>query len=72
MVDAEWRPGEVCYLTDDEKMKRMSLSASQVRRNTRFELRDIPVPNINDNEILIKVELCEISVSDSHLYETDE
>lgn len=72
MVDAKWRPGERCYPTDDEKMKRMSPSGSRVWRNTRFDLRDILVPNINDDEILIKVELYGMGGSDTRLYETDE
>jgi D-arabinose 1-dehydrogenase-like Zn-dependent alcohol dehydrogenase len=51
------------------KKKRMALSGSQVWRNTRLELRDIPVPNINDDEILIKVKVCGICKPETNVYE---
>lgn len=60
------------YLTDDEITRKRAIIGSQVWRNTRFELKDIPVPSIKDDEILIRVRVCGICGSDSHLYETDE
>ncbi len=59
-------------LTEDERVRKRALIGSQVWRNPHFEIKDIPTPNINDNEILIKVMACGICGSDTHLYETDD
>jgi threonine dehydrogenase-like Zn-dependent dehydrogenase len=72
VVDAEWKPRRGYPLSDDEKRKRRSFVGSQVWRNPHFEIKEIPTPNIRDDEVLIRVKRCGVCGSDTHLFETDE
>lgn len=72
VVDAKWRPREGYLLTEQENIKKRAFCGSQVWRNPRFEIKEVPTPNINDDEVLIRVKACGICGSDTHLYETDE
>ncbi|MBW1838518.1 MAG: alcohol dehydrogenase catalytic domain-containing protein [Deltaproteobacteria bacterium] len=71
VVDAKWRPREGYPLTEGENIKKRALCGNQVWRNPRFEIKEVPTPNINDDEVLIRVKTCGICGSDTHLYETD-
>jgi len=72
VVDATWEPREGYSLSEDEHTNRKALCGSQVWRNPHFEFKEIPTPNIDDDEVLIRVVNCGICGSDTHLYETNE
>ncbi|HHT9111828.1 MAG: alcohol dehydrogenase catalytic domain-containing protein [Planctomycetes bacterium] len=72
VVNAEWRPKKNYSIGEEEILKKRAIIGSQVWKNTTFEIKDIPTPNPNSDEILIKVKSCGICGSDTHLYETDE
>ena len=72
VVNAEWRPKKNYTISEEELLKKRAIIGSQVWKNTTFEIKDIPTPNPNSDEILIKVKSCGICGSDTHLYETDE
>jgi threonine dehydrogenase-like Zn-dependent dehydrogenase len=72
VVDAEWKPKKNYRLSEDEEMRKRAIIGSQTWRNTKFEIKDFPVPGLNDDEVLIKVKSCGICGSDMHLYETDD
>ena len=72
IADAEWQPRKGYFLTDDEITRKRVITGSRVWRNTHFELRDMPVPGIKDDELLIRVGACGICGSDTHLYEMDD
>ena len=72
VVNAEWRPKKNYSISEEELLKKRAVIGSQVWKNTIFEIKDIPTPNPNSDEILIKVKSCGICGSDTHLYETDE
>jgi threonine dehydrogenase-like Zn-dependent dehydrogenase len=72
VVDAEWKPRRGYPLSDDEKRRRRSFVGSQVWRNPHFEIKEVPTPNIRDDEVLIRVKRCGVCGSDTHLFETDE
>jgi hypothetical protein len=44
---------------------------SRVWKNPVFEIREVPTPNIGDNEVLVRVKRCGICGSDTHIYEND-
>ncbi|MEK6776015.1 MAG: scyllo-inosose 3-dehydrogenase [bacterium] len=71
VVDAEWSPKNNYGMSEDEKVKRRAMIGSQVWRHPHFEVKDVPVPDIRDDEVLIRVKACGICGSDTHLYETD-
>ena len=72
VVDAQWCPRKEYPLTDEEKIRRRAIMGSQVWRHPRFEVRDVPVPEVKDDEVLIRVKSCGICGSDTHVYETNE
>lgn len=72
VVDADWQPRKGYNPTAEETAKRRVLVGSQVWRNPKFEIKDIPVPAPAYGEVLIKVKSCGICGSDTHLVETDQ
>ncbi|MBI5789573.1 MAG: alcohol dehydrogenase catalytic domain-containing protein [Candidatus Schekmanbacteria bacterium] len=70
IAEAEWMPRPNYALTDKEKTYRMALVGSQVWRNPSFEIRNAPTPDIKEDEVLIRVKICGVCGSDTHLYET--
>lgn len=71
VVDAEWRPRSGYALSEEEKTRKRAITGNQVWRNPHFDIKDLPTPDIKDDEVLIKVETCGVCGSDTHLYETD-
>lgn len=72
VVDAEWKPKKDYPLSEDEKARKRALIGSQVWCNPSFEVKDVPTPNLREDEVLVRVMACGICGSDTHLYETDE
>ncbi len=71
-VEAEWAPKPGYEISTEEKSLRRAKCGSQVWRHPRFSIKDVPVPEIGDHDLLVKVRRCGICGSDSHLYETDQ
>ncbi|MCF6147050.1 MAG: alcohol dehydrogenase catalytic domain-containing protein [Candidatus Kuenenia sp.] len=71
VVDGEWNPRKNYPLSKEEQTKKRANVGSQVWKNTRFEIKDVSVPNLRDDEILVRIKSCGICGSDTHLYETD-
>jgi hypothetical protein len=71
IAEADWAPRSNYPLSDHEKESRHVVVGSQVWRNPRLEIRDIPMPSIAEDEVLIRVGACGICGSDTHTYETD-
>lgn len=71
IADAEWAPREGYKVTQEELRNKRAKVGSQVWRDPVFELKDIPTPEVGDDEILIRVKRCGVCGSDTHLYETD-
>ena len=72
VVDAEWSPRKNYNVREEENIKKRAFIGSQVWRNTKFEIKDVPTPIPHNDEVLVKVKACGICGSDTHLYETDE
>lgn len=68
---AEWSPKKGYKLTKREIEKKRANIGSQVWRQPFFEIKDVPTPDVGDDEVLIRVKRCGICGSDTHLYETD-
>ena len=71
VADALWEPRIGYKLSADEKNRKRAVCGSQVWKNPSFSFKDVAVPRLKDDEILVKVVTCGICGSDSHLYETD-
>ncbi len=71
VAEADWRPRDGYPVTEEETRGKRALAGSRVWRNPRFGVRTVPVPDVRDDEVLIRVEVCGICGSDTHTYETD-
>lgn len=71
IADAEWAPREGYKPTRDELRRKRANTGSKAWKSPVFELKDVPTPEVGDDEILIRVKKCGICGSDTHLYETD-
>lgn len=71
VVNAEWAPRPGYWLTDREAREKRANVGSQVWRYPSFEFREMAVPDVGYDELLIRVKRCGICGSDTHLYETD-
>lgn len=65
-------PREGYNLSMKEKAEKRAISGSKAWRYTKLEMKEIPVPDIKDDELLIKIGACGICGSDAHLYEMDD
>ena len=71
MAEAEWQPRPGYGVSAAEIQRQRALSGSQVWRHPRFAFKDLPLPRIEDDEVLIRVKAVGICGSDTHVYETD-
>lgn len=71
-VDAEWAPQKNYQVSQLESERKRANCGSMVWKNPSFTMQDLPVPDIDDDDLLVRVKRCGICGSDSHLYETDE
>ncbi len=72
MAEGEWDPRPEYPVSAAETQKQRALCGSQVWRHPRFVFKDLPFPQIEDDEILIRVRAVGICGSDTHVYETDQ
>jgi len=71
-VEADWTPKKGYTLSERELDDRRAMRSDYVWKNVRANLKDVPVPEIKNDEVLIKVGACGICGSDLHAVETDE
>jgi len=72
IANAEWQPRNSYKLSEDEKKRKRAVNGNMVWKNPGFEIRNVPVPETGDDEVLIRVKSCGICGSDTHVYKTDE
>jgi threonine dehydrogenase-like Zn-dependent dehydrogenase len=72
VLDGDFEPRPGYPVTEWERETRTACQGSNVWRNTRLEVRDIPTPEVGPEDVLIQVAACGVCGSDLHLYETDE
>ncbi|MCI5148811.1 MAG: alcohol dehydrogenase [Candidatus Electrothrix sp. MAN1_4] len=70
VVNAEWCPQADYVISKTEAELRRANIGSSVWKNPVFEMLDLPVPIIDDDELLIRVKRCGVCGSDTHVYET--
>ncbi|MBF0343866.1 MAG: alcohol dehydrogenase catalytic domain-containing protein [Nitrospirae bacterium] len=72
VVNGQWSPRADYVVSDTERSNRRAVMGCKVWRDPVFKLHDVATPDIDDDELLIRVKSCGICGSDLHLYETDE
>jgi len=63
-VDADWAPKPEYTLSEREEREKRGLRADFVYKNIRVGLRDVPVPTIKDDEVLIQIGACGVCGTD--------
>ena len=71
VANAEWEPRKGYKISPEELRRKRANIGSQVWKSPSFEIKDIPTPEVESDEILIRVKRCGVCGSDTHLYETD-
>jgi 2-desacetyl-2-hydroxyethyl bacteriochlorophyllide A dehydrogenase len=71
-VEADWAPKKGYILSERELAERRAIRGDFVWKNVRASLKDVPIPEMKSDEVLIKVGACGVCGSDLHAIESDE
>lgn len=71
-VEADWDPKREYKLSQKEIESRIAYRSNMVWRNIRVAITERPVPNIADDEVLLKVGACGVCGSDIHAMQMDD
>lgn len=69
IVEADWAPKKTYAISQRELSLHEALRGNNIWRNIRGSLAERPMPQIKDDEVLIKVGACGICGSDLHVLE---
>jgi len=72
ILEAEWQPRPGYIPSEWEQRTRKAITGNAVWQHPRLTVRDVPIPTIRPDEVLIQVKACGVCGSDMHFYETDE
>ena len=72
ILDATWEPRSNYKATPAELKTHKAISAHEAWKEPKLEISEIPIPAIEEDEVLIKVKACGICGSDTHCYENDD
>jgi hypothetical protein len=71
VLSAKWDPRPGYVVTDFEKATGKAVTGSSIWRYPKLEVKDVPMPKVRPDEVLLKVKACGVCGSDIHFYETD-
>lgn len=71
VLTAKWEPRSDYVLTDFEKSTGKAVTGSAVWRNPKLTVKEVAMPKIAPDQVLIRVRACGVCGSDMHFYETD-
>lgn len=66
MVEGEWAPKPDYILSPRELKEKRAMRADLVYKNVTTGLKNVPIPEISDDDVLIKVGACGVCGSDLH------
>ena len=72
VLEAEWDPRKDYKPSEFEKKTKKVSIGSNVWRNPKLKVKEVPLSKLGPNDVLISVKMGAICGSDVHLYETDE
>ncbi|MGQ9681040.1 MAG: scyllo-inosose 3-dehydrogenase [Anaerolineae bacterium] len=70
-LTAQWEPRSGYPLSDWERQTRKAITGSAVWRCPILEVKEVPTPQIQPDQVLVRVRACGVCGSDIHFYETD-
>ncbi|MBN1640209.1 MAG: alcohol dehydrogenase catalytic domain-containing protein [Anaerolineae bacterium] len=71
VLSAEWDPKPDYALSEWEKRTGKAITGNAVWRHPVLEIKDVPMPTIAPDEVLLEIKACGVCGSDMHFYETD-
>lgn len=71
LLEAEWKVRAGYKLAKREKETRRALNGSNIWKNPKLAIREVPIPKIGSEEVLIRVKACGVCGSDVHMSEVD-
>jgi len=71
VLEAQWDPKPDYVLSDLEKRTGKAITGNSIWRHPKLQIKQIDIPKIGPDEVLIKVMACGICGSDMHFCETD-
>ena len=72
ILNATWEPRPSYEVTPMELKTRRAINANTIWKNPRLEFGEVPIPGIEEDEVLVKVKSCGVCGSDTHCYDKDE
>lgn len=72
LTEAEWAPKSGYILNEREKADKRAMRGDLVWKNIRSSFKDVPIPNIKRDEVLIRVGACGVCGSDLHAISMDQ
>jgi threonine dehydrogenase-like Zn-dependent dehydrogenase len=67
VVDAEWNPKPGYRVSELEVNKRIAFRGNMVWKNPTWVIKDVPIPELDSDEVLIEVYACGVCGSDVHM-----
>jgi threonine dehydrogenase-like Zn-dependent dehydrogenase len=71
LLSADWDPKPDYDLSEWEKETGKAITGNAVWRNPKLEVKEVPKPGIQPDQVLLQVKACGVCGSDMHFYETD-
>lgn len=71
-LEASWAPRPSYRFDDKEFDEKKAVNANSVWKEPELRMVTVPIPQIQDDEILIKIKRCGVCGSDTHCFEKDE
>ena len=72
VLEAEWEPVKDYVVSDFEKQTGKAVTGSSIWRNPRLSIKEVKVPEIKPDQVLIRVKACGVCGSDLHFNQTDD
>ncbi len=71
VLTAQWDPKPDYKVSEWEKRTGKAVTGNSVWRYPKLEVKDVPIPKIAPDQVLVRVRACGVCGSDMHFYETD-
>ncbi|RLC39073.1 MAG: hypothetical protein DRH33_03520 [Candidatus Nealsonbacteria bacterium] len=72
VLEAKWEPKKEYNLSEFENNNKKARAGSEVWRFPQLKIKEVSLPRIKDNQVLIKIKDCGICGSDMHICESKE